>query len=230
MSRTSHQIRQISAAPSGSGIAALSEFGRLGVVPVVELPTVDDALPLLDALVAGGLPVAEVTLRTAVGVEAIRALRRSHPTALIGAGTVLSVADAEAVLEAGAQFVVSPVTEPEIIELCDAAGVPAVPGACTPTEVATAVRAGAGLVKFFPAERMGGAGFVRALAGPFRAVRFMPTGGIGPENLADYLRIPQVLACGGSWMVAPSLIAAGRFDEIEALARQAVGLAQEARA
>lgn len=201
----------------------------LGVLPVVEIDTLDNAGPLCVALTAGGLPAAEITLRTAAGLESIRLLRREYPQALIGAGTVRTLAQAEQVLEAGAQFVVSPSTYPELIELCVAAGVPIMPGACTPSEVDAAVRAGASLVKFFPAEPMGGTAFLKALAGPFRDVEFVPTGGVNASNLASYLALPQVAACGGSWMVAPTLLHAQAFDRVEALAREAVAIVAEAR-
>jgi len=200
-----------------------------GVVPVVELDSIEDAGPLLAALTAGGLPAAEITLRTEAGLEAIVALRRSRPAALIGAGTVRTVEDARRVIAAGAQFVVAPCTNPQVIEVCLAAGVPMLPGACTPTEVDAAVHAGVKLVKFFPAEAMGGIKFLKALAGPFRDVRFVPTGGINAENLADYLRLPQVAACGGSWMVAPPLLREGRFDRVEELAREALEIVAEVR-
>jgi 2-dehydro-3-deoxyphosphogluconate aldolase/(4S)-4-hydroxy-2-oxoglutarate aldolase len=202
---------------------------KLGLLPVVELDAVEDAELLLDALTAAGLPAAEITLRTAAGLEALRTLRSKRPDAFVGAGTVRTIADAERVLEAGAQFVVSPSTYPELIELCLAAGVPAFPGACTPTEVDTAVRAGAPLVKFFPAEAMGGPAFLKALGGPFRDVHFVPTGGVNAANLAAYLSLPQVAACGGSWMVAPALLRARDFDRIEALTREALAIVAEAR-
>jgi 2-dehydro-3-deoxyphosphogluconate aldolase/(4S)-4-hydroxy-2-oxoglutarate aldolase len=201
----------------------------LGVLPVVELDAVEDAEPLLEALSAAGLPAAEITLRTAAGLEALRLLRLSRPDAFVGAGTVRTLADAERVIEAGAQFVVSPSTYPELIELCLAAGVPAIPGACTPTEVDAAVRAGAPLIKFFPAEAMGGVAFLKALAGPFRDVQFVPTGGINASNIATYLALPQVAACGGTWMVAPALLRERAFDRVEALAREAVAIVVEAR-
>lgn len=200
-----------------------------GVVPVVELGSIEEAEPLLEALTAGGLPAAEITLRTQVGLKAIAVLRRSHPDALIGAGTVRTLEDARSVIDAGAQFVVSPCTNPRVIELCLAAGVPMLPGACTPTEVDAAVRAGVSLVKFFPAEAMGGIAFLKALTGPFRDVRFVPTGGVNAKNLADYLRVPQVAACGGSWMVAPQLLRERRFDSVEALAREARAIVEEVR-
>lgn len=208
---------------------AMERVRTLGVLPVVELDAAEDALPLIDALTAAGLPAAEITLRTAAGLEALRILRANRPDAFVGAGTVRTLADAERVLQAGAQFVVSPSTYPELIELCRAAGVPALPGACTPTEVDAAVRAGASLVKFFPAEAMGGIAFLKALSGPFRDVDFVPTGGINASNLRAYLELPRVAACGGSWMVAPALLRSGAFDEVEMLAREAVGIVAEAR-
>jgi 2-dehydro-3-deoxyphosphogluconate aldolase/(4S)-4-hydroxy-2-oxoglutarate aldolase len=211
-------------------VTVLSAFAGVGVVPVVELQDSDQAAPLLDALTAGGCAIAEITLRTDAGLEAIRALRRSHPDALIGAGTVLTLDAAAQVVEAGARFVVSPATNPELIAFCHSAGVPVFPGAATPTEVDAAVRAGADAVKFFPAEAMGGIPVLKALAGPFREVAFVPTGGIDESNLADYLRLPNVLACGGTWLVAPALLAEERFDRIEELTREAVEIAARVRA
>ena len=205
-------------------------FAEVGVVPVVELGDPDDAAPLLDALTAGGCGIAEITLRTDAGLEAIGTLGRSHPDALIGAGTVLTIDEAERVVEAGARFVVSPATNPEIVAYCRSVGVPVFPGAATPTEVDAAVRAGADAVKFFPAAAMGGIPVLKALAGPFRDVAFVPTGGINASNLAHYLRLPNVLACGGTWMVAPALLAERSFARIEALTREAVEIAASARA
>ncbi len=201
----------------------------LGLVPVIELGSVDQAEPLLEALSAGGLPVAEITLRTPAGIEAIGLLRRSHPEALVGAGTVRTVADARHAIDRGAQFVVSAGTDSDVVAACSARGVPAFPGACTPTEIGMALRAGAALVKFFPSEAMGGVAFLKAIAGPFRDVRFMPTGGISPANLADYLQLPGVAACGGSWLAKPALLTERRFDQIEQLAREAVEIVAQAR-
>jgi len=207
----------------------LRRITTLGLLPVVELGSVDDAGPLLDALVAGGLPAAEITLRTDAGLTAIAALRQSHPDALVGAGTVRSADEARRVIDAGAQFVVSPGTSPEVLDVCRSVGVPAIPGVCTPTEVDSALRSGAEAVKFFPAEAMGGPPFLQALAGPFRGVPFIPTGGINASNVADYLRLPSVVACGGSWMVAPALLAEGRFDRIEKLTREGMAIVAEVR-
>jgi 2-dehydro-3-deoxyphosphogluconate aldolase/(4S)-4-hydroxy-2-oxoglutarate aldolase len=217
-------------AGEASATELLGRIAALGLVPVVELNVADEASPLLDALTAGGLPAAEITLRTSAGLAAIRALRRSHPDALVGAGTVRSAQDARRVIEGGAQFVVSPGTNLDVLEVCRSSGVPAVPGACTPTEVDAAVRAGASAVKFFPAEAMGGVSFLKALAGPFRDVSFVPTGGINASNLAEYLRLPGVIACGGTWLVAPVLLAEKQFDRIELLTREAATIVAEVRA
>jgi len=210
-------------------IGIVDRIVALGVVPVVELGAVDQAEPLLEALSAGGLPAAEITLRTPAGLEAIGVLRGSRPDALVGAGTVRSPDDARRAIDQGAQFVVSPGTDLEIVEVCRALGVPALPGVCTPTEVQAALRAGLDLLKFFPAEAMGGVDFLKALAGPFREVRYVPTGGINPANLPAYLRLPAVAACGGSWLVAPQLLAERRFDRVRELAREAVDIVAGAR-
>jgi 2-dehydro-3-deoxyphosphogluconate aldolase/(4S)-4-hydroxy-2-oxoglutarate aldolase len=207
----------------------VARIRRFGVIPVVELDSLAHAEPLMGALYAAGLPVAEITLRTAVGLEALARLRDTYPDAFIGAGTVRSLADARRVIDAGAQFVASPATNPDVIQACLDAGIVMMPGACSPTEVDVAVRAGAQLVKFFPAEAMGGVAFLKALAGPFRDVAFVPTGGVNATNLAGYLVLDQVAACGGSWMVAPSLLREESFDRVEALAREAVEIVADVR-
>jgi len=195
---------------------------RLGVLPVVELTSLGNAEPLIDALSTAGLPAMEITLRTSAGLAALSTLRDSHPDALIGAGTVRSAEDAQRAIEAGAQFVVAPGTNPEVIDVCLAHGVLMIPGACTPTEVDLAQRAGTKVIKFFPAEAIGGISFLEALAGPFKDIRFVPTGGIDASNLANYLRRPEVIACGGSWLVSRALQLEGRFDRVEELAREAL--------
>lgn len=181
-------------------------------------------------MAAAECPLAEITLRSEAGLQAISVLSGTYPYAVIGAGTVRTVPDAQAAIAAGAQFVVSPGTNVTVIEFCRSVAIPIVPGACTPTEVDVAVGAGAEVVKFFPAEAMGGIPMLRALGGPFRTVSFVPTGGIGPANLADYLSLPNVLACGGSWMVAPALLAERRFERIEELTCEALAIAANALA
>jgi 2-dehydro-3-deoxyphosphogluconate aldolase/(4S)-4-hydroxy-2-oxoglutarate aldolase len=208
----------------------IESLAEIGVVPVVELGSIEQARPMMEALLGGGCPVAEITLRSAAGLAAIGALRDAYPEALVGAGTVRTLEDARSVIDAGAMFVVSPGTNADLVARCRNAGVTVLPGACTPTEVDTAVRAGADAVKFFPAEAMGGIPVLKALAGPFRDVSFVPTGGVSAANLAAYLALPNVIACGGSWMVAPALLAEGDFARVEALAREAVEIAAASRA
>lgn len=209
-----------------AGIATLRGHG---IVPVVELAEVAHAEPMFEALSAAGLPVAEVTLRTVEGLEAIRRLAAAFPGSMVGAGTVRSKEDAARVIDAGASFVVSPGTDTDVVSFCAQQDILVMPGVCTPTEVQAALRAGAQVLKFFPAEPSGGVPFLRALCAPFRDVHFVPTGGINPGNLADYLKVPQVDACGGSWMVPPSLLAAGNFAQVGALAAEAVAIVAEVR-
>ncbi len=198
--------------------------GRLravGVVPVVELPAVELAVPLAEALAAGGLPCVEITLRTPAAFAGLEAVRRRFPGMLLGAGTVLSEEQADAAVAAGADFIVSPGTSPVLIEHCIARGVPILPGVCTPTEIEVVRAYGLRTMKFFPAEPMGGAPFLHALCGPYQDVGFVPTGSINPAVLPGYLALPQVVACGGSWMVKPDVLIAGEFDVVEALAAEA---------
>lgn len=199
-------------------------ISRLGVVPVVEIQDPADASALGKALQAGGLPCAEITFRTAFAAEAIRRMRDACPDLLIGAGTVLTREQVDAALDAGAAFLVAPGFNPRVLEHALDRGVPMLPGVSTPSEIEVATDAGASMLKFFPAEVAGGVAFLKAVAPVYQAVRFVPTGGIGPDNLASYLALPNVAACGGSWMVKKDLIAAGRFDLIELAVRRAVEL------
>ncbi len=202
---------------------------RLGIVPVVEVEDSRQAEELFAALSAGGIAAAEITLRTLDGAAALEQLIHRHPDALLGAGTVRTLDDARRVVALGASFVVSPGTDEEMIDYCVAHDVLVLPGVCTPTEVLRALRAGARLLKFFPAEAAGGVDYLKALSGPFRDVSFVPTGGISEANLESYLRLEQVAACGGSWMASPELLAAGKFDEITRLARRAVDIVEAVR-
>jgi 2-dehydro-3-deoxyphosphogluconate aldolase / (4S)-4-hydroxy-2-oxoglutarate aldolase len=195
------------------------------VVPVVEMPRVEDAVPLASALAEGGLPCAEITFRTAAAAAAIAAISAALPAFLVGAGTVLSVRQAEEAIAAGARFLVSPGFDDAVVEFARDSGVPMLPGVCTPSEIARAVSQGLDLVKFFPAEAAGGLGYLKAVAAPFGAVRFVPTGGIGPANLTSYLEHPQVVACGGSWMVKRQMIADGDFAAITRMTAEAVSMA-----
>lgn len=201
----------------------------LGVIPVVELGDAAQALPLAEALSGAGLPCVEVTLRTEAGLEGIRRIAGSAPEVLLGAGTVLTPAQAAAAVDAGARFVVSPGLAADVVEAARARGALALPGVLTPTEVTAALSLGLDLLKLFPAEAAGGVAYLQALAGPFRGVRFVPTGGITPASLGRYLELPGVAACGGSWVAPRGLLEAGDWEEIARRAGEARRLAQEAR-
>jgi 2-dehydro-3-deoxyphosphogluconate aldolase / (4S)-4-hydroxy-2-oxoglutarate aldolase len=193
------------------------------ILPVVVTDRPADAEPLADALLAGGLSCAEVTLRTPAAIEVIRALAR-HRGLVVGAGTVLDPHQAIAAIEAGARFVVSPGLDLDVLRICRARGVLALPGVATASEIQAAHRAGSDVLKFFPAEAMGGVGTIGALASPFGRARFVPTGGVTGENAAGYLAQRAVLAVGGSWMVAAALLRGGDWDEVAARAAAAAEL------
>jgi 2-dehydro-3-deoxyphosphogluconate aldolase / (4S)-4-hydroxy-2-oxoglutarate aldolase len=192
------------------------------VLPVVVLTESDSAAPLGEAILEGGLRCAEVTFRTPAAAAAIRAMSAGNPDLIVGAGTVLTVEQVDLALDAGARFVVSPGFGPAVVRRCQERQIPVFPGATTATEVQMALDAGLDTVKFFPAEAAGGVRMIEALAAPFPAVRFVPTGGIGPDNMARYLAIPSVVAVGGTWMVAPALVAAADWAGITRVTRDAV--------
>ncbi len=204
-------------------------FYDYAVVPVVVLNDADDAVPLADALIKGGLPCAEVTFRTDAAEESIRRICESFPDMLVGAGTVLTTEQVERAYKAGAKFIVSPGFDPEIIDCCISIGLPVLPGCITPSEIAQAVKRGLKVVKFFPAEQSGGVAMIKAMAAPYSMVKFMPTGGISTKNLADYLSCDKILCCGGSWMVKEDLIRSGSFDKITDMTREATALAKSIR-
>lgn len=204
-------------------------FYDYAVVPVVVLNDADDAVPLADALIKGGLPCAEVTFRTDAAEESIRRICESFPDMLVGAGTVLTTEQVERAHKAGAKFIVSPGFDPEIIDCCISIGLPVLPGCITPSEIAQAVKRGLKVVKFFPAEQSGGVAMIKAMAAPYSMVKFMPTGGISTKNLADYLSCDKILCCGGSWMVKEDLIKSGSFDKITDMTREATALASSIR-
>ena len=204
-------------------------FYDYAVVPVVVLNNADDAVPLADALIKGGLPCAEVTFRTDAAEESIRRICESFPDMLVGAGTVLTTEQVERAHKAGAKFIVSPGFDPEIIDYCISIGLPVLPGCITPSEIAQAVKRGLKVVKFFPAEQSGGVAMIKAMAAPYSMVKFMPTGGISTKNLADYLSCDKILCCGGSWMVKEDLIKSGSFDKITDRTKEATALARSIR-
>ncbi len=199
----------------------------LRVIPVVTLDDPGHAPALAEALVEGGLACVEITLRTAAAEEGLRRLS-ARSDILLGAGTVLSVDQAKKAVDAGAKFLVSPGCNPRLLEHCCNLRIPVFPGTATPTDVELALSWGFDVVKFFPAEAFGGLKTLKAIAAPYGAVRFIPTGGISKENLASYLSFAPVLACGGSFMCAQNLISAGRFDEITRLTKEAVEIARKA--
>lgn len=201
----------------------MAKIAELKLIPMVVMDKADHAGGFADALVAGGLPVAEITFRTAAAEATIRAMARRGDV-LVGAGTVLSTELADRAIDAGASFIVAPGTNPQVVEHVLKRGVPMVPGIATPSEIEWAMSLGATALKFFPAEQLGGTNTLKAFAGPYPDVRFIPTGGITPELLPRYLKLPSVLACGGSWLAPRDLLAAGRFDAIKALVEQAAKL------
>lgn len=207
----------------------LKKIEAFGVVPVVVLNDAKDAAPLAKALCEGGLPCAEVTFRTEAAEESIRIMATQFPEMIIGAGTVLTIDQVDRAVAAGAQFIVSPGFDPEIVDYCISKNIVVLPGCITPSEVAQAVKRGLEVVKFFPAEQFGGIATIKALAAPYTGVRFMPTGGISAKNLADYLGFKKIVACGGSWMVKGDLVTAGEFDKIKEMTAEAVALVKEIR-
>ena len=205
------------------------KFYETGVVPVVVLEDAEDAVPLAQALVEGGLLSAEVTFRTAAAEESIRRMTEAFPQMLVGAGTVLTKEQVDAAAAAGAKFIVSPGFDPEIVDYCLEKEIPIFPGCVTPSEVAQAVKRGLKVVKFFPAEPAGGVAMIKAMAAPYNQLRFMPTGGIGTQNLKDYLGFDKIICCGGSWMVKADLIKNGEFEKICNLTKEAKELAKSIR-
>ena len=202
---------------------------KMGVVPVVVLHDVKDAAPLAKALCDGGLPCAEVTFRTDAAEGSIAVMTKEYPEMLVGAGTVLTTEQVDRAVAAGAGFIVSPGFDPEIVDYCLSKNIPVFPGCITPSEVAQAVKRGLKTVKFFPAEQFGGIATIKAIAAPYVGLKFMPTGGINANNLESYLECDKIVACGGSWMVKGDLVKAGKFDEITALTKEAVGLVAKIR-
>ena len=227
----------------------LEQLGTYGIVPVVVLQDAAKAEPLAEALCKGGLACAEVTFRTDAAEESIRIMSEKFPEMLVGAGTVLTIEQADCAVKAGAKFIVSPGLNPEVVKWCQAHEVPVIPGIVTPTEMAQAIGLGLTMVKFFPAEPAGGgekvsgggrrsalsaepAGglkYIRAIAAPYTMMKFMPTGGINPQNVREYLAYDRIAACGGSWMVKNTMIENNEFDRIEELVKEAVEIVKESR-
>ena len=198
----------------------LQKIGQYKIVPVVTIQKIEDAEKMLGALVAGGLPVAEICFRTECAEEAIRLAAQKYPAMLVGAGTVINGEQCERALAAGAKFIVSPGLSEEVARVCYERGVPYLPGVVTPTEIMKALSLGLTHLKFFPAGNFGGLHTIKALSAAFPQVKFMPTGGVSLENMNEYLSFPQIFACGGSWMMK------GNAEEIEQNTRAAVLVAK----
>ena len=200
----------------------IKELSKIGIVPVIKIDDAKDAAPLAKALIDGGLPCAEVPFRTACAKEAIAIIAKEYPEMIVGAGTVLTKSQVDDAIEAGAKFIVSPGFNPEIVKYCQSKGCPIVPGINNPSGIEAALELGLETVKFFPAEQSGGLAMIKAMSAPYGGVTFMPTGGVSPANVNDYLAFNKIVCCGGSWMVKPEMISAGDFDGITKLVREAV--------
>lgn len=200
------------------------KLSMAGLVPVIKVEKAEQAVPLCKALLDGGLPVAEITFRTAAAQEAIRLVSEALPEVILGAGTVLTCEQVDQAVAAGATYIVSPGFNPKVVAHCIEKGVPVLPGCANPSDIEQALEYGLDTVKFFPAEALGGLKLIKAMSAPYGAIRFVPTGGISEKNLNEYLAFPKVAACGGSWMVPADAIEAGDWARITALTRKAVDL------
>lgn len=203
---------------------ALKRIELCGIVPVIKLNTPDEALPLCRALYNGGIDVAEITFRSDAAKDAIALVRQNMPEMLVGAGTVTNLEQAQQAKDAGAQFIVTPGFSAKVTAFCQKNDLPITPGCSSPTDMQSALEAGLTVAKFFPAEACGGLKALKAISAPYNMLKFMPTGGVGPGNLTEYLSFDKIVACGGSWMVKDNLLKEKKFDEIEALTRDAVAL------
>ena len=207
----------------------LEQISNIGIVPVIAIDDAKKAVSLARALVAGGLPVAEVTFRTQHAAEAIRRISAEVPQVLTGAGTVTTTEQVDTAVAAGAKFIVTPGLDVDIVKYCQAKGVPVYPGCTTATDYHTAAKLGLEVLKFFPAEQSGGLAKIKALSAPFPMFKVMPTGGISLKNLKDYLSCPVICACGGSYMVTADLIDNQKWDEIVALCKESVAIVKQVR-
>ncbi len=206
-----------------------TRLARAGVVPVVVLEHAKDAVPTAKAMAAGGIDVMEITFRTAAAADSIRAVSENCPEMLVGAGTVITLEQCKKAVESGAKFIVAPGFDEEVVRWCVENNVPVTPGCVTPTEIMAAMKLGLKVVKFFPAGVYGGLSAMKALSGPFGGIKFIPTGGVNAQNLAEYISAPFIHAVGGSWVCPKADISAGNFEKITALCREAHATVTEAR-
>ena len=199
----------------------MKKLSNAGIVPVVVLDDVKDAVPVAQALLMGGIDVMEITFRTAAAADSIKAVSESCPNMLVGAGTVITLDQCKKAVECGAKFIVSPGFDPEVVKWCVESGVTVTPGCVTPTEIMAAMKLGLNVVKFFPANVYGGLSAMKGLSGPFGGIKFIPTGGVNAQNVGEYISAPFIHAVGGSWVCPRADIAAGNFDKITALCAEA---------
>lgn len=197
------------------------KLAACGVVPVVVIEHAQDAVPTAEAMVAGGINVMEITFRTAAAADAIKAVSQQCPDMLVGAGTVITLEQCKTAVECGAKFIVAPGYDDDVVSWCVENNIPVTPGCVTPTEIMAAMKHGLKVMKFFPANVYGGLGALKALAGPFGGVKFIPTGGVGAANLAEFIKSPYIHAVGGSWVCPKAEISAHNFEKITALCREA---------
>lgn len=200
----------------------LKKISAFGIVPVIKINDVNKAVPLANALIKGGLPLAEVTFRTEQAEESIKRICAEFPNMLVGAGTVLTIDQVDKAVGAGAKFIVSPGFNPKVVSYCISKGITIIPGTSVPSDMEAAMEMGLEVVKFFPAEQSGGVDYLKAVGGPYSNLKFVPTGGVNAKNINTYLSLKNVAACGGTWMVKEDMIARGDFDTITALTKEAV--------
>ena len=207
----------------------MSQIQEIGIVPVVKLNDVKKAVPLCQALMAGGINVAEVTFRTECASEVIKTIAKDCPDMIVGAGTIINVEQAALAIESGAKFIVSPGFSRDIVEFCQQKNVPVMPGCITPSEIMQAINCGLKVVKFFPAKEFGGLAAMKSLSAPFGQIKFMPTGGVSLDNLKEFISSKFIVACGGTYMVKDDLINNDNYAEITRLSRQSIEIIKEAR-
>ncbi|MBQ8844824.1 MAG: bifunctional 4-hydroxy-2-oxoglutarate aldolase/2-dehydro-3-deoxy-phosphogluconate aldolase [Clostridia bacterium] len=207
----------------------MSQIQNIGIVPVVKLNNVEKAIPLCEALIAGGINVAEVTFRTECASDVIKTIARECKDMIVGAGTIINVDQAKLAIECGAKFIVSPGFSRDIVEYCQSQNIPVIPGCITPSEIMQAIECGLNVVKFFPAKEFGGLSTMKSLSGPFGQIKFMPTGGVNLENLKEFISAKFIVACGGTYMVKDDLINSDNYEEITRLSRQSIEIIKEAR-
>jgi 2-dehydro-3-deoxyphosphogluconate aldolase/(4S)-4-hydroxy-2-oxoglutarate aldolase len=207
----------------------LQRIYDIGVVPVIAISDTAKAVPLAQALIAGGIPCVEITFRTAEGEESLRLITKQNPDILAGAGTILTTEQVDRAQAAGAQYIVSPGFNPKVVAHCLDKGIPIIPGCVTPSEMEIALEMGITTIKFFPAEQAGGLAYLKAISAPYTTLRFLPTGGIDATNLSKYIAFDRVIACGGSWMATKELINTGNFARITQLSQEAMKVVREGR-